>query len=119
MITTEYLEEGVIVYHWIDQVDMQDAHRALEDAKALTHNAPYVALINMEQLKSLPNDIANMRANVKDEVKNGLKGYVVVKAPHIIKTVIKPLTLLASTTYRFADSCEEAVGIAREILQKA
>lgn len=119
MITTEYLEEGIIVYHWIDQVDMKDAHQALETTKTLTRNAPYVALVDMEHIKTVPTDIAQLRINVKTEVKNGLKGYVVVKAPHIVTTIIKPLTLLASTTYRFADSCEEAVEIAREILQQA
>ncbi|MDZ4669320.1 MAG: hypothetical protein SH821_00485 [Phototrophicales bacterium] len=81
----------------------------------------YVAIINMQRMRGVPRDIAQMRANIREEIKLGLKGYVILGAPAATKSFAKllsPLTTLPFSNYKFANSLEEAILLARELLQK-
>ncbi len=117
MIEVERIESGIYVYRWIGHVDMQDAKRSMETIFSLTEGKPYVAIIDMGKIDHLPNDIAQMRVNIKAEVQQGLCGYVVFDAPRFVLPFLKTLAVLAPTTYQFSYRWDEALRMARTLLE--
>jgi len=118
MIQLERIESGIYVYHWIGNVDMQDAKRSMKTIFSLNEEKPYAAIIDMEKMTQLPNDIAHMQANIKAEVQQGLRGYVVFGAPRFVQSMLKTLAVLAPTTYQFSDHWDEALRMARSLLEQ-
>lgn len=116
MIELEQFEPGVYVYHWVGQVDMKAARASFEKLKVLNEKRPYVAIIQMQKARHVPTDIAAMRALIKEEMAQGLRGYVVFGASRAIESFIRPLSLLAPTTYRFAQDWEAGLQLARDLL---
>lgn len=118
MITLEQVEEGIYIYHWVGHVTMYEAEEAIEKFKASHDNTPYVAIINMAEMTNIPHDIPKMTRLIKEDTTTGLIGYVALSVPKRALGFIKPLTLLAPTTYYFADSIDEALITARNLLCK-
>ena len=119
MIEVKLVEEGVLVYHWIDNVTMQEAKNALAIVIPLLTTSTYSTIIDMRQVKTIPSDIVHMRENIKAEIKHGLKGYVILGAPRIVETFVRALSSLAPTTYQFAHSWDEAVDMARILIRES
>jgi len=119
MINVERIESGIFVYRWVGHINMQDATVSMETIFSLNEGNPYAAIIDMEKTTHLPNDIAHMRANIKAEVQQGLRGYVIFGAPRFVQSILKTLALLAPTTYQFSDHWEEALHMARTLLEQS
>lgn len=119
MIDIEQLEPGIVCYHWRGVVSMVEARAAVDRIKEIVREEPYAALVNMADLERAPNDFANMRLAIAAEVRNGLLGYSVYGASRLIETLIRPLSLLAPTTYHFSRTRAEAMESAREMLVNA
>ncbi len=117
MVNAEQIVPGIYIYRWIDQVDMRDARASFEAVKRINRGQPYVAIVDMQDIRRVPQDIAAMRALIKEEVAEGLRGYVVYGAPRIVETFIKPLSLLAPTTYTFAQDWDIALQLAHVLLK--
>lgn len=117
MIEFAEAEPGIYIYYWTGQVDMADARLSFEALKALNAGQPYVAIIDMLQIERVPHDIAAMRVLIKEEVAEGLRGYVIFGAPSRVESFIKPMSLLAPTIYKFAQDWETALQLARTLLQ--
>lgn len=116
MIEFEQVEPGIYVYYWVDQVDMKDARTSFVALKAINAGKLYAAIVDMQQIKRVPHDIAAMRVLIKEEVVEGLCGYVIFGAPAAVMSFIKPMSLLAPTTYKFASDWDTALRMARELL---
>lgn len=119
MIELERIESGIYVYRWIGQIDMHDAKNVMETLFTMNEQQAYVAIIDMSKTTRLPNDIAQMRANIKAEVQHGLRGYVVFSAPRFALSIIKTLSLIAPTSYKFSGEWAEALQMARSLLEEA
>ncbi len=113
----QLVEAGILVYHWVDNVTMQEAKNALETVIPLLTTPTYSAIIDMRQVKTIPSDIIHMRENIKAEVKHGLKGYIILGAPRIVETFVRALSSLAPTTYQFAHTWDEALDMARALIR--
>lgn len=116
MIEFKQVEPGIYVYCWSDQVDMEDARTSFIALKAINAGKPYAAIVDMQQIKQVPHDIAAMRALIKEEVVEGLCGYVIFGAPTAVLSFIKPMSLLAPTAYKFASDWDTALQMARALL---
>lgn len=117
MIEFETIEPGIYIYHWIDHVDMEDARKLLISLKEINSGKPYAAIVDMRKIKRVPNDIAAMRVLIKEEVVEGLCGYVIFGAPPSVMSFMKPMALLAPTTYKFTHDWDTAIEMARELLK--
>ncbi|MCU0512915.1 MAG: hypothetical protein MUE40_10130 [Anaerolineae bacterium] len=117
MIEIDRVETGILVYRWIDTVNMAEAQGLMPQTLALTGGQPYVVIIDMTQLRTIPIDFMGMRAAIRQEVCHGLRGYVLLNSPRTAEAFIKPVSALAPTTYLFAHAWEEAVQQARALLR--
>ncbi len=77
---------------------MRGEEQILQIAK-LVETDHYVAIINMQRMRGVPRDIAQMRANIREEIKLGLKGYVILGAPAAAKSFAKLLSPLTTTPF--------------------
>lgn len=118
MVEVEKVESGIVVYRWVGSIDMLDAYRATDATFTLTESKPYAAIIDMSKTSRIPSDIAQMRVNIKVEVQHGLRGYVIYGAPRFVVALIRSLSVLAPTTYQFADDWDEALRLARQLIGK-
>ena len=116
MIEFEQLEAGIYVYYWRGTVKMTDAQAAFEAFSEVHDGGPYAAIIDMRELKNLPRDFNALRSTIKREVRAGLQGYVLVGAPRTARLIIKSVSVLAPTTYQFADDRDTALQMARALL---
>ena len=116
MIEVEQIEPGIIRYIWSGFVDMKDAEFALEKIVALNGKAPYIAIVDVRELKRIPSNIAHVQANIKAEMRHGLQGYVILGASGFFESLVRTITVLAPTTYKFAQDETKAVESAREML---
>lgn len=119
MIQLEQVEPGIVIYHWIGQVTMAHSEAAFAEFVKDHDNTPFVDIIDLTQMQMLPRDVTGLRAMIKREQAIGLKGYVALNVPRYVEPLVKPLSILAPTTYKFAHSRDEAITLAREILQVA
>jgi len=117
MVEVEQIETGIFVYRWIDNVTMEDAQRASQKLLQMNGKQPFVALVDMVNMKNLPRDFGTMRALIKQENTYGLRGYVIYGAPQFVKTMVRTLAVIAPTQYLFASTQGEALQKARELRQ--
>lgn len=117
MNLVEELTQGIYIYRWIDQVNMQEVRASFEALKQTNLGKPYVTIVDMQKLKQIPYEIASLRAIIKEEMAEGLRGYVIYSAPRVLESFFKPMLLLAPTTYKFSRDWEVAVQLAQDLLQ--
>lgn len=117
MVEVELVETGIFVYRWIGNITMQEAKNALNTIISLLTTPVYSAIVDMSQIKTMPNDVFQIRENAKIEIKNGLQGYVILGAPRMVEMFINSLLPLAPTKYQFAKSWHEALDMARALIR--
>ncbi|PJF27857.1 MAG: hypothetical protein CUN52_13950 [Phototrophicales bacterium] len=117
MIEVELLETGIFVYRWIGNISIQETKHALDQITPLLTTPIYSAIVDMSQMKTMPNDVKQIRENATIEIKNGLKGYVILGAPRMVEMFINMLLPLAPTVYQFAKSWDEALDMARSLIR--
>jgi len=117
MIRLEQISENIVIYHWEGNISVDENRQTFEEYKTIkTEPTPYIAIVNMENVKALPFNIPKIQTIIKDEMKHGLQAYILYGAPLAVSAITKTLAVLAPTTYHFCDTRDEAILLANEFL---
>lgn len=118
MIEFEQIAPGIYLYRWEGVLEAQDMYRASEALASQNGKQPFASIVDMRKLEKVPMDIGTMRAVIKTEMRAGLRGYVLLGASRAIESFVRPMAVLAPTTYKFTQDWDEAVSLARGLLQE-
>lgn len=117
MIDFEVLEPGIIIYRWVDIVTMHEAEDAFATMTAAMPQQPYVALLDLSELKRPPTDLVHMRDNIRLEIIHGLKAYMIFGGNLPVGIFLRTIKRLAVVEYYVANDYQAALVKARDTLR--
>lgn len=116
MIEIALHESNIFIYHWRGNVTMEEARGVIQAVNVLNQGKPFAAIVDMRELTRLPRNITQMQANIKADIREGLCGYVILGGPPRIRALVRTLSVLAPTTYKFTQDFDKAVAMARTLV---
>lgn len=116
MIEVARYEPGIYLYHWRGKVTMDEAEAAAAELAVINEKQPFASIVDMCEIRQLPNNIMKMQVNIRADLREGLCGYVILGAPKRVQAMVRTVAVLAPTTYQFTDDLDEAVTMARALL---
>ncbi|MCA9906385.1 MAG: hypothetical protein KC547_21165 [Anaerolineae bacterium] len=115
----EYDGEGIFYTRWTDPLTWEDIDGQIKYVQgyASEHGIDrLVVIIDLSNCSRIPMEVQNLRQRVTED--QHTIGYVVVKTNLLAKVAVRMLDRLTAREYRDAETPEEAIALARDMLRK-
>ncbi|MCA9906386.1 MAG: hypothetical protein KC547_21170 [Anaerolineae bacterium] len=115
----DYAEEGIFYTQWSDPLTMDDVEYQKVNVLGYADQhgvGDFVVIIDMSKCSRIPMEVQNLKRYAMSDPR--ILGYVVVRIHLLAKMMVQMLDRLTPQQYVTAETPEEALAMARNILRQ-